>query len=311
MLPDSRLRHLLSSKLMLLVVATILLTPAAALSADFGLVPTAPPNNNVEGSTVTFQVLVTGGSDSTPTITVDFEINGGPTIEDDDFLPGTNVSLAAGLTGTLTITGGVIDGQTYDLPIVLDDDVRVEANEFFGIAITGVSVGTSSGTPAVATIVNNDTATVQISTADQTVTEGDTGVTYTVELVGDIDPALTGDVTVTYGFDEAGTDTAEGVDYTDTIGGPVVLNQASRTHNIVLDIDDDGIVEPSEDFTLDLTGASASFGVGLGTDVQAITTITDDGDTATVEISTADQTVTEGDTGVIYTVELVGDIDAD
>ncbi|MGD8266682.1 MAG: Calx-beta domain-containing protein, partial [Desulfobacterales bacterium] len=418
MLPDSRLRHLLSSKLMLLVVATLLLTPVAAFSADFDLVPTVFPNNVTEGNTVTFQVQVTGDELASP-IYVYFDLSGDPTITTSDFSGGANVSFTD-FAGTLTITGGVTDGQTVPLPIVLNDDVLVESDEFFGIAITGVSVGNGIGTPAVATIVDNDmadisiddvtvtegsggapvtasftvslsnaldadltleyatsngtalagsdytgiattlltipasqmsgtidvtvigddvvepssqtffvnlsnasapgrnvnitdnqglgtitddgdTATVQIASGDRgkAVAEGDTNVTYTVELVGDIDAALTGDVTVSYGFDQGGTDTAEAADYADVTPGTVTLNLASRTYAIVLNIVDDAIVEPGEDFTFDLTGVSAPFDVVLGgaSEIQSSTSIDPDGsDTATVQIASGDRgkAVSEG-----------------
>lgn len=137
----------------------------------------------------------------------------------------------------------------------------------------------------------------QLTIADLSVTEGDSGTTdavFTVTLA----PASSQSVTVNYATDGG---TAVANDDFDTTGGLLTFDPGQTTQTITVAVNGDTDDEPDETFTVTLSSASNADII----DGTAIGTIIDDDGLSSLTIT--DQTVDEGDNGTItaiFTVSL-------
>ena len=138
---------------------------------------------------------------------------------------------------------------------------------------------------------------VQLSVADASIEEGDSGTTdlaFTVSL----DQAATGEITVDYATSD---DTATvGEDYTMTTG-TLTIPAGESMATITVSVMGDTKVENNETLTLTLSNPSSN--TMLGTDTATGTILTDD----QVMVSVADASVYEGDSNtrdLIFTVSL-------
>ncbi|NKI30595.1 Calx-beta domain-containing protein [Croceivirga thetidis] len=197
-----------------------------------------------------------------------------------------------GIAGTLTFVGTA--GESETITVTLNDDAIVEGSEEFTVTLGTPSNGvTTSGSPATGTITDNDTATLTIT--DESADEGDGTMTFTVTL----NNAVVGGTTVGYTFGDAGdTATGGGTDYTGTAGTLTFAGTAGETETITVTLNDDAIVEGTEEFTVTL-GTPSNGATTVGS--PATGTITDD-DTATLTID--NETADEGDGTMTFTVTL-------
>ena len=195
------------------------------------------------------------------------------------------------LTGTVTILAG---DTTATVLVDTTDDNIVEPSETVEITIDTVSNGTIGGAnTATVTIADDDTATVAID--DVTVNEADGNAVFTVTLTGDVQGGFTFDFATADGTALAGSD------YTTTSGSGTFNGTDGETVTITVPITNDTVVEPSEDFVVNLTNlsnGSVSF-----TDDQGQATITDN-DALQVSIAATVAAASEPATDGEFTVTL-------
>ncbi len=154
---------------------------------------------------------------------------------------------------------------------------------------------------------NNDTTAVcdigafearnQLTIADLSVTEGDSGTTDAVFAVT-LSPASSQSVTVDY---VTVADTAVANNDYDTTSGQLTFDPGETSQTITVTINGDTDDEPDETFTVTLSNVSNADII----DGTAVGTIIDDDGLGSLTI--ADQTVSEGDSGIIladFTVTL-------
>tara|TARA_R110002049_G_scaffold54526_3_gene151716 strand:+ start:1384 stop:7320 length:5937 start_codon:yes stop_codon:yes gene_type:complete len=198
--------------------------------------------------------------------------------------------------GTATITAGATSTQ-INVPVI--GDTSVENNEEFAVTLSNPTNATLLDGSAVGTINDDDVALPGLSIADGSVTEGDTG-TVNLAFTISIAAASADDVTVAYATSN-GTATA-GSDYTSTSGTATIT--AGNTSTVVnVPVIGDTDVESDEDFTVTLsspTNATIQDGSATGT-------ITNDDVAVVPQISIADTSVNEGNSGtvnMVFTVSL-------
>ena len=212
--------------------------------------------------TVTIDNAVVGG------VTVAYSFTNGTAINGTDF---------TGTEGTLSFAGTAGEIQTIVVPLI--DDSIVESDETFTVTLgspSNVLVGTS-GSPAIGTITNDDSATLTIS--DVSVAENVAGgeLVFTVTL----DNAVAGGTTVAYSFTNGSA--INDTDFTGANGILTFVGVSGEIQTIVVPVIDDGIVESDETFTVTLdlpsnvlVGTSGSPAIGAITnDDSAILTISD------------------------------------
>ena len=250
-----------------------------------------------DAGTTSFVFDVTLSGDVAGGFTVPFNTaNGSATTTDGDYVS---------TSGTLTFAG--TDTETQTITVTVNGDTVVEGDETFTVTLgmpskSGVTATGSSGSSAVGTIQNDDSATVAIG--DVTQAEGDAGTTSFV-----FDVTLSGDVAggFTVPFNTAnGSATTGDSDYVFTSGTLTFAGTDTETQTITVTVNGDTVVEGDETFTVVLgmpskSGVTASDGSGLGT-------IQND-DSAT--ISVGDVSLAEGDTGTTsfaFDVTLSGDV---
>lgn len=210
-------------------------------------------------------------------------------------------------TPTLTFTAGAgasINSNTATLNVT--DDNIVEANETVNLSIGALSNSldgqvTLNDTTHTATINNNDTATISIG--DVTANENGT-FTLTISSTNPSDENLTGTINTA-----DGTATLAGLDYTQISGGTFTItgNEVATSTTVTVTVNNDTLVEGSENFTVDLTSPLYNGGVDasrvvLG-DASGLGTITDN-DTAAITFSAATSSVSEGGTSTSFTATL-------
>lgn len=219
-----------------------------------------------QGFTVDAQ---TTGSEATPAATA---------TANSDFTP----------TGTSLVFNGVA-GESYDVAVNISGDQTVELNENFFLTLSNLVASGRSITldsPAEATLINDDAASISIS--DATIVEGNSGTQQIVfELT--LDQAV--DVPVTVGYStQNGTATA-GLDYQQASGNVTFSGSANEMQAISIDVLSEILVESDEQFLVNLLStAAAGRNVSL-LDSSAVGSILNDDQ---VSISISDVSVREG-----------------
>ena len=187
----------------------------------------------------------------------------------------TNVTLAAGVTSAT-------------LGVQTSTDALVEGDETFAVTLSagsmpsGVSLGTAT---AIATITDDDTATLGFDPAAVTVAEGGRA-SFTVKLTRAVASP------VTFSWRTADRTATAGADYGAQAATNVTLAAGVTSATLDVQTSTDALVEGDETFAVMLSVGSMPSGVSLGT-ATAIATITDD-DTATLGFDPAAVTVVEG-----------------
>jgi Calx-beta domain len=164
-------------------------------------------------------------------------------------------------TGTITFAPGE---TTRNVTLSIVGDTTVEPHETFFVNLSNLSGGgTITDAQGVFTI-NNDDGAVELSVADQSTLEGDTGSTDALHAV--TLSAVTGSP-ITVGFATADGTATSGVDYVATTG-TLTFAPGVTSRNVTVSITGDTLVEANETYFVNLSnpvGATILDGQGLGT----------------------------------------------
>ena len=254
---------------------------------DAASIAIADVSVNEGAGTATYTVTLTG--DVQDSFTVNYATSANTAIGDVDY---TTTS------GTLTFPANSASGTTKTFTVAITDDSFVEPTEEYTVSLSGITgLTTISDAVATGSITDNDAASIAI--ADVSVNEGAGTATYTVTLTGDVQDSFT----VNYATSDNASALAS-VDYTATSGTLIFpANSASgTTKTFTVAITDDSFVEPTEEYTVSLSGIT---GLTTISDAVATGSITDN-DAASIAI--ADVSVNEGAGTATYTVTLTGDV---
>jgi hypothetical protein len=253
-----------------------------------------------EGNTGTSQVnylitLAPGTPAPTAPVTVQWRtVDGTATTADGDYVAAS---------GTATFPPGT---TTFSIPVFVNGDLRLEANEAFTIELFNPSAGTSISAGAVATthtIRNDDKVPlVNLTTSAQRVTEGHIGKTVVTVTVSLNSPA-TAPVAVTYATAD-GTATVAGADYEAKLG-TVSIPVGSTSGSVTVFVYGDRTVESDETFGIQL---SNPVGATLGAvSSQTVTIVNDDLALADPTITVSSPSMREGNSGsasMVFTISL-------
>ena len=158
-----------------------------------------------------------------------------------------------------------IAGESQTITVQVNDDAVVEPDEVFEVALGSISglgpgvdandVSTTAGSPVTATIVNDDSAKLTVSNVTQN--EGDSGTTaftFTVTLAGDVD------VPLTVGFSSSDGDAEDEKgdgDYQSATGTLHFAGTTGQQQTIPITVTADNVLEPDEEFFVDLANIDA------------------------------------------------------
>ncbi|MCP2671226.1 choice-of-anchor D domain-containing protein, partial [Maricaulaceae bacterium EIL42A08] len=187
------------------------------------------------------------------TTTVDFATSDGTAEAGSDYTANS---------GTVTFVAGETS-QTISVAIT-DDTADEPTPETFTVTLSNPANATIADGSATGSINDNDNAP-EISIADASVAENGGTVDFAVTLSNPSASAITVDFATADGTAIAGSDYV-------TTSGTLTFNPGDTADTITVTITDDGVVEPSETFTVDLSGATNSTIV----DGSATGTITND-----------------------------------
>ena len=199
---------------------------------------------------------------------------------------------------TLTFDGNPGEEQTFPV-MILDDDVA-EGLERLEITLTGMP-GTVSEQILVqdttVTIIDNDTARINLTTGESSVVESVGSVTFTATLLDAVQDSFTIQAVI----GARGT-AAEGSDYTVLIGERLTFDgNPEQEHTFTVAILDDNVVEEPETLEITLTSVPGSILAQiLGSDV-TITITDNDFARVTLELT---ENVPEATPGVAVTARL-------
>jgi len=169
-------------------------------------------------------------------------------------------------SGTLTFSGN--DGENKFIIVDITDDNIVEPDEVFEISASSPANGVGlQGFPAQGEILNDDTA--ELTVADLTVDEDAGNAVVVFELAGQVQGGFSLD------YETQGQTAIESDDYTAVLGTLNFSNAANDTRNLQIPITDDAIIEPEENFLLNLSNLTVP-GVTLSSNSVVITIQDDD-----------------------------------
>jgi len=203
-------------------------------------------------------------------------------------LYGTTALSSANAIVSLVDTGGY--NAAFSSTTLVTVTTAAANTQFRGIAFAPVAAATNG----------------QLSIADNSVTEGNSGTTqlsFTVTRANGTTGAVSATWTITFG----GTANAADLAAAQSLTGTVNFLAGETSKNIIIDIQGDLTVEPNETFTVTLSAPQG--GATLG-DAVAIGTITnDDVAPGAGSLTIADNSVTEGNSGTVnlsFTVSRTG-----
>ena len=229
-----------------------------------------------DGGTIGFPVTLSLPSEVR--ITVGYATSAGTATAGSDFTD-TN--------GTLTFARGV---RSRTIPVTVENDTADEDDETFTVTLSNPAAGgTGSITPTLSpasaqgTIVDDDGAP-RLSIADASAGEGDPSILFEVSL----DAVSTKDVSASWST--ADVTAMAGSDYTAVTAGTLTIARGATTATLTVTVAQDTADEPSETFTVTLSGPVNG---ELSADDSATGTIQDD-DPSVVTIAAVSATVTEG-----------------
>ena len=167
---------------------------------------------------------------------------------------------------------------SHDFTVSITDDMILENHEDFTLTLqsgTGYTVGTTQASTTV-TITDQDTVTVRIEDATDTVSEDDEGVTITLLKDGDADIPVQATLTPSDGTATGGSDaTLAGIDYDNDTLTPIAIPAGVSSVDVEVAINDDSLAEASETFSVALTAVGGQRGVSVASPSSATVTITD------------------------------------
>jgi len=251
--------------------------------------------------TTPFTFTVTRGGDTSRTVSADWIVTGGSSVggtvpaNGADFvgglLPSGRVSLAAGETSKA-------------ITVLLAVDTAAELNESFTVILSGAQAGVAIGTASATGVILNDDAppsgTLSIARLSAQKSEGQSGTTpftFTVTRGGDTSGTASADWTLTPGG-AAGTSPIDPADLaTPTLpSGRIGFAAGETSKTITVLVAGDTTIEPTESFTITLSGAQA----GVTLDTASATGIVQNDDipgTGTLSIARLLATRSEGQAG--------------
>jgi len=231
-------------------------------------------------STKPFGFVAKLSKTSTSPISVKYTTANGTAFAGSDYLTTTGIiTFAAGQT-LRTVSVSVVG------------DTLVEASETFNLNLSGAVGATLGDSQGVGTIINDDVVTTlpSLSIADVALTEGNSS-TKPFGFVAKLSKTSTSPVTVKY--TTSNSTAFAGSDYLTTTG-IVTFAPGQTLRTVSVNVVGDTLVEASETFNLNLSGA---VGATLG-DAQGIgTIINDDVVTTLPSLSIADVALSEGNSG--------------
>ncbi|MDF4223485.1 Calx-beta domain-containing protein, partial [Maribacter sp. M208] len=258
---------------------------------------------NEDAGTATLEITNTG------TVSGGFTVNYA-TADDSALSSGDYVPVAS---NSVSFTGN--NNEIKTVIITINDDTIIETTEQFFVQLTsGTNTPTINDDQGIVSITDNDnipgSTGVAFANDNVIVTEGtDTFARFVATFTGSIAPGE--DVTVDYATTN-GTAIEPG-DYS-SYTGTVTFNSATTSVNIDVPINDDTIIEPTEDFTITLSNIQSNINVGFLDEQPTNTatgTINDNDNIAGTGVAFTDDNVivTEGtDTFARFTVTFTGTI---
>ena len=250
--------------------------------------------NEGNGGQTTATLTVSLSAASGKVITMNYAtIDGTASSVDNPNLIGSNDYI--GQTGTLTFQPGV---TSQDITITVNGDLLYERDENFAIALSGF-VNAPTGTIQRTVTIVNDDAKPTLVISDETIDEGNSGLTAVTFTVNLLQPSAL-PATVTYstssGSAQLGTDFQN-------IGGTITFAPGETSKTITVNVIGDSAVEGNENFLVNLVNpVDAGFGDFLG-----VGTITNDDILPSFQVSDAE--IVEGDSGtteLTFTVTRTG-----
>ncbi|MFY0600066.1 MAG: gliding motility-associated C-terminal domain-containing protein [Cyclobacteriaceae bacterium] len=276
----------------------------------------ANPVEDVTG-TITFTASFTENVDED--IAVDYAVTGTAS-ETDDYTATTS--------GTLNFTGPITGGSSQTVVVTLVGNTIVEGDETVVLTLNNVVSnanvildGSVTDLASTATIDDNDAALISI--ADFSVGEGDGTATVTVTSSAQIDRDITIELTAAEDgavaeADADGSVTVGGGDFDAVTSQLVTISALATTGSFDVTINEDFIVEGSEDFDISIANLLLNGGAIMdntdvaidvaGTNDAAVVTITDND---VSELSLGDVTVGESDGTISVPVTLTRAVDVD
>ncbi|MEM7131733.1 MAG: Calx-beta domain-containing protein [Chloroflexota bacterium] len=209
-----------------------------------------------------------------------------------------DVTVTLAFTDSTAISGGIDYTEPTPAEIVIPagdvsasisvttvDDVDVEGDETFDVAIASVDGAIDVSSPQTVTIIDNDEPIVDLS-ASLSVLEGDTAA-----ITATLDVSVTWEVTVTLIFSD--NTATGGIDYTEPTPAEIIIPAGDMSASISVTTVDDVDVEGDETFDVSIDNAEGAIDVSAP---QTVTII--DNDEPNVDLS-ASLDVLEGESGSI------------
>ena len=278
-----------------IVLGLLLLLPSVGWATTYSIsVDDVTGVEDTVGS-MTFTISVTPAVKAGDQVTVEYATADGTAVSGADY--------QAVATSTMTFDPGETS-KTVSVTVLTD--TAVEGDETFTLQLSNPSVAPSAGnsvnlvnSAGTGTIGNDDSATLSVASTGR-VTEDAGTAGFTVSSGGVVVEA-SANVTVSYtATGEAGDTATAGSDYRTITNGSLLFVGTSASVDVQLI--NDSNVEGDETFTLTLTGSSNA---DVTASASAQGTIADDGDTATLTI-TSDGPQAENAGSSTFTVDSGG-----
>jgi len=212
------------------------------------------------GSATQMTFTVTLSKPTTNTVTVQIDTADGTATAGEDY---QNTS------GPLTFAPGETSKQ---FTINIGGDTLFETDETFLIKLSSATNATIATPQATGTILNDDTAPRIFVTAPSPVIEGDSGVQTMTIQVFLLDQS---GLPVTVNYSTADVSATAGQDY-QAASGSITFAPGETLKTITVNIIGDGVVEPTETFSINMTATNATFFGTTGATTSIVGTITDD-----------------------------------
>ena len=287
-------------------------TATGTIENDDALTATVKANaeNVTEGNAAGFTVELTGGT-STADVEVTYTWASTGTAGTDYTAPNGLLTIAtpdsSGTISIATLTDDVLDpGET--LSVTLTDATTATGTATVGTPATATTTIAQEGTVTVSVrkdeVLDDDTTQDVDEYEDKSIVEEGGSASFIVELSGAVASAVEVSYATSDGTAEAGTNQAgDDKDYRPASGTLIFKSGESLTQTIAVTTTNDTLNEPTEKFTVTLTGPDLPDQVSIGTS-SAQGTITDNDD-LTVAVTAVETSVDEGETAE-FAVALTG-----